>query len=71
MFRYLMQLVKPIPTGRWGNMHDKEKEIIKMILANSDHCGDFICGHPEEVKNIIQNQKLNKDLNKNDSIKDF
>lgn len=62
MFNYLKNFIKPIPIGRWGNIHDKEKKIIKQILANSDNYGDLICGYPDKVKYIIENQKRTKNL---------
>lgn len=39
--------------GRWNLKHDcLKKETISMFYANSDHCGDKICG------NVIENRKL-------------
>lgn len=37
-------------TGRWA----RNSENVKSIYANSDHCGDVICGDPKKVKKIIQ-----------------
>lgn len=56
MFKHLFNLNKHIRLGRWGNIGNKEKAEIKFILANSDHCGDIICGKPLVVKDIIDNK---------------
>ena len=39
--------------GRWARNND----VTKAIYANSDHCGDIICGDPKKVKTIINKQK--------------
>ena len=31
-------------------------ENVKSVYANSDHCGDVICGNPKRVKQIINNE---------------
>ena len=46
--------------GRWILKNDCEKkETIAVFWANSDHCGDSICGNPLENKKILD-EKLNK-----------
>ena len=42
-----------IVLGRWGRTND----VTKAIYANSDHCGDMICGDPKKVKIIVNTQK--------------
>ena len=39
--------------GRWARNND----VTKAIYANSDHCGDILCGDPKEVKRIVNSQK--------------
>jgi hypothetical protein len=48
--------------GRWShNIPDKQKNI-RAIWANSDHCGDIICGDPKKVKDIINKTQNNKNV---------
>jgi hypothetical protein len=42
-----------ISLGRWA----RTNENIKSIYANSDHCGDIICGDPKKIKDIVNKQK--------------
>lgn len=42
-----------IVLGRWARNND----VTKAIYANSDHCGDMICGDPKKVKTIVHKQK--------------
>ena len=42
-----------IVLGRWARNND----VTKAIYANSDHCGDMICGDPKKIKNIVNTQK--------------
>lgn len=63
MFRFIVKNIfkknNQIMLGRWGNnLNDKQKNI-NSIWANSDHCGDIICGKPENIKSIIR--KINDD----------
>ncbi len=46
---------KPLMLGRWNNNLNETQKGIKSIWANSDHCGDIICGEPKKVKTIINN----------------
>lgn len=39
--------------GRWEHRVNKNHEEIKFVHANSDHCGDKICGNPKIVKDIL------------------
>ena len=53
MFRNLFKIKNKVHFGRF-DIHTTEKQKFnKMILANADNCGDFICGKPIVVKNII------------------
>ena len=45
-----------ISLGRWA----RTNENIKSIYANSDHCGDIICGDPKKIKDIVNKQKNTK-----------
>jgi hypothetical protein len=53
-----------LPLGRWG----RNNENVKSIYANSDHCGDIICGDPKKVKQIVNIQKSIPQNNKLDSV---
>ena len=44
--------------GRWGTNDKKEIQIIRSHQANTDHCGDIICGQP--MKNINYIKKFNQ-----------
>lgn len=42
------------PLGRWNLKHDcKLKEMRTVFWANSDHCGDTLCGNVEKSKDIL------------------
>ena len=57
MFGLFKKVPKTIGFGRF-NVHTTERQkMIKAILANSDNCGDVICGDPKLVKNIINEDK--------------
>lgn len=38
--------------GRW-NLKNKKHEDMVTFWANSDHCGDTICGNPRENKKFL------------------
>ena len=40
--------------GRFDIETTEKQKMTKAILANSDNCGDIICGEPKLVKNIIK-----------------
>lgn len=43
--------------GRW-NVKENTKQIdTKVFWANSDHCGDIICGNPIKNKKNLENHK--------------
>ena len=46
---------EPIHLGRWyyGN------EELKTLYANMDHCGDYICGNPQILKDTYPKYFLN------------
>ena len=56
----IVNLLKPktfVRLGRWEHrQNDKQKEL-KSIWANSDNCGDRICGTPDLINNIIKNDR--------------
>lgn len=41
--------------GRWNVNKNKKHEDTIVFWANSDHCGDVICGNPIENKKIVDN----------------
>ena len=41
--------------GRWNVKTNKKHEDTITFWANSDHCGDVICGNPIENKKILDN----------------
>ena len=53
MFRFLRTIPK-LSFGRFDINTTEQQKITKAILANSDNCGDIICGDPKIVKNIIK-----------------
>ena len=42
---------KPI-LGRWNLKHNCKTEEIVVFNANRDHCGDLLCGDPNEYKKL-------------------
>ena len=58
--------IREVKLGRWNHKTDKLQEDIKSAWTNSDHCGDAICGKPEETKNIIYDSLGNIDKDKFD-----
>jgi hypothetical protein len=50
----------PLPLGRWH--HDCEKaQALKALHATHDSCGDYLCGTPLFVKNIVNNEDSKSD----------
>ena len=47
-------LSKPekVPLGRWNLKHNCTSEDIVVFGTNRDHCGDALCGDPEEYKKL-------------------
>ena len=56
-------LPQKINFGRFDINTTEKQKMIKAILANSDNCGDTICGDPKLVKNIINNDNNIKSYN--------
>lgn len=64
MIRFLTRSVKnapkslmlnnKMPLGRWERPTTKQREDIKVLLANHDSCGDILCGNPVSLKNEIE-----------------
>ena len=50
-----------ISLGRWEHRLGDTQKNIKMVWANSDHCGDTVCGDPKHIKDTI-NQINSNDL---------
>ena len=38
--------------GRWEHRHNDKQKDFKSIWANSDNCGDYICGNPNLIDTI-------------------
>ena len=55
LIKSFFKSTKKIHFGRFDINTTEKQKISKMILANSDNCGDLICGKPSIVKNIIRN----------------
>ena len=54
MIRSFLKFKKRLHFGRFDLETTEKQKMIKAILANSDNCGDLICGNPQLVKNIIK-----------------
>lgn len=44
--------------GRWCSKRNKQHEDVVTFWANSDHCGDVICGNPIENKKILDGKPV-------------
>ena len=40
--------------GRWNPMLNDVKKEERALRSTYDHCGDSICGKPEEVKRLMK-----------------
>ena len=69
MFRIFSKYSNKVVVGRFDIHSTEGHKMIKATLANSDNCGDIICGNPKEVKEIIDDDKYNliRCENKNNS----
>tara|TARA_B100001094_G_scaffold50362_1_gene45858 strand:- start:4080 stop:4295 length:216 start_codon:yes stop_codon:yes gene_type:complete len=36
--------------GRWNLKNCNVKESVSALYANTDHCGDSLCGNPKQIK---------------------
>lgn len=54
-----MTSVHPKMLGRWNLKKNKQQEDIVTFWANSDHCGDVICGNPLENKKLLEENNKN------------
>ena len=52
MLERVMKRGEGVKLGRWGLKHKCGTEEIAVLNANRDHCGDRICGDPEEYKKL-------------------
>ena len=48
----MKQTSKPL-LGRWSLKHQCKSEDITVIHTTSDHCGDQLCGSPQQIKSQI------------------
>ena len=53
MIRRLFKKTSEIKLGRWDHRINTEQENIKSVWTNSDHCGDVICGKPDNIKKTL------------------
>jgi hypothetical protein len=64
MIAIIRNLFKPnkssgqLPLGRWSLNNEK----VKSLYANSDHCGDIICGNPEKIKIFVYEENSFKNI---------
>ena len=54
LLKSFFKSTKKIHFGRFDINTTEKQKISKMILANSDNCGDLICGKPKLIMNIIK-----------------
>ena len=52
-----MTPTRDLNLGRWEHRQTEKQKEIKSIWANSDHCGDHICGQHEVIKEITNIRK--------------
>ena len=52
-----MTSTQQLNLGRWEHRENEKQKEIKSIWANSDHCGDHICGQPEVIREITNIRK--------------
>ena len=53
--------------GRWERPSTKQREDIKVLLANHDSCGDILCGNPvslNEIETILKKKTIKIKINK-------
>ena len=55
--RKSMTSTQELNLGRWEHRENEKQKEIKSIWANSDHCGDHICGQPEVIREITNIRK--------------
>jgi len=41
--------------GRWSLKHQCKSQDITVIQTSTDHCGDQLCGNPQQIKQQIDN----------------
>jgi len=56
---FMTPKVHPKMLGRWNLKTNKQQEDIVTFWANSDHCGDIICGNPLENKKLLEENNKN------------
>ena len=59
MLKRIFSKNKIIKLGRWEHRIDHTQSELKAIWTNSDHCGDVICGKPENIKKLVDHNKIN------------
>ena len=55
--------------GRWNLKNCSVKEGISALYANTDHCGDSLCGNPKEVSSVKGEILAEKKKVKQSSVK--
>ena len=58
-FKTIFTHTKTIKLGRWEHRESQHISELKSIWANSDNCGDTLCGNKKNIRQIIdiQNKK--------------
>ena len=50
--------------GRWNLKNCHVKESVSALYANTDHCGDNLCGNPKQINKEKEKIVLAKSLEK-------
>ena len=50
--------------GRWNLKKCTVKESVSALYANTDHCGDSLCGNPKQINEEKKKISLLKSLEK-------
>ena len=73
MLRYIIKQFKPkeniVSLGRWEHRICDNQRNIKITWANSDNCGDTICGNPKDIKYIVDSIKKDIDADNTSNTK--
>lgn len=57
MRAFIKQMLKsPIPThlGRWEHRQPDKHIDLKQTWANTDNCGDILCGNPYQLRKKVE-----------------
>lgn len=48
--------------GRWSLKHNCSSEHIVVLNGNRDHCGESLCGDPQEYRKLVKTNEKCKDI---------